>query len=120
MFAETYIPTWVSIQTKQRCISAITFVINSEHEHYVPDISLEEVAKRVIRAEGNCGSCHDYVRNTVKCLHQLGLRDSILEQLLTLIEYPSSYEYYKTLERISTSISLFLIFESFEVTVEKG
>ena len=95
MFAETYIPTWVSIQTKQRYISAITFVINSEHEHYVPDISLEEVAKRVIRAEGNCGSCHDYVRNTVKCLHQLGLRDSILEQLLTLIEYPSSYEYYK-------------------------
>ena len=90
MFAETYIPTWVSIQTKQSCISAITFVINSDHEHYVPDMALEEIAKRVIRAEGKCGSCHDYVKNTVKCLHQQGLRDSILEQLLTLIEYPTN------------------------------
>lgn len=89
MFAETYIPTWVSVQTKQQSVSAITFIINPEHEHYVPDLALEEIAQRVVRAKGKCGSCHDYVLNTVKCLHQLGLRDLILEQLLTLIEYPS-------------------------------
>lgn len=86
MFAETYIPTWVSVQTKQQSVSAITFVINPEHEHYVPDLALEDVAQRVVRAEGKCGSCLDYVQNTVKCLHQLGLRDPALEQLLTLIE----------------------------------
>jgi len=92
MFAETYIPTWVKVQTKQQSLSAITFVINSDHEHYVPDIALEEVAERVVRAEGKCGSCHDYVRKTVKCMHNLGLRDPFLEQLLTLIEYPTIYE----------------------------
>jgi cation transport protein ChaC len=92
MFAETYIPTWVSVQTDQLNVSAITFVINPEHEHYVPDLALEEVAQRVVRAEGKCGSCHDYVQNTVKCLHQLGLRDPVLEQLLTLIEYPTIAE----------------------------
>ena len=92
MFAETYIPTWVSVQTKQRNVSAITFVINPEHEHYVPDLALEDVAQRVVRAEGKCGTCHDYVQNTVKCLHQLGLRDPVLEQLLTLIEYPTIAE----------------------------
>ncbi len=86
MFAETYIPTWVSVQTKEQSVSAITFVINPEHEHYVPDLALEDVAQRVVRAEGKCGSCLDYVQNTVKCLHQLGLRDPALEQLLTLIE----------------------------------
>jgi len=92
MFAETYIPTWVSVQTKQQNVSAITFVINPEHEHYVPDLALEDVAQRVVRAEGKCGTCHDYVQNTVKCLHQLGLRDPVLEQLLTLIEYPTIAE----------------------------
>jgi len=92
MFAETYIPTWVSVQTKQRNVSAMTFVINPEHEHYVPDLALEDVAQRVVRAEGKCGTCHDYVQNTVKCLHQLGLRDPVLEQLLTLIEYPTIAE----------------------------
>ena len=92
MFAETYIPTWVSVQTNQQSVSAITFVINPKHEHYMPDIALAEVAKRVLRAEGKCGSCHDYVLNTVKYLHQLGLRDPVLDQLLTLIEYPTIAE----------------------------
>ena len=57
-------------------------------DSYVTDLDLEKVAERVVRAEGKCGSCHDYVQNTVKFLHQLGLRDPVLEQLLTLIEYP--------------------------------
>jgi len=86
MFAETYVPKWVEILTKKSKISAITFVINTKHEHYMPNLEMEEVAERVIHAEGKCGSCHDYVRNTVKQLHQFGLRDKNLEQLLTLIE----------------------------------
>ena len=89
MFAETYIPTWVSVQTKQQSVPAITFVINPEHEHYLPDLALKEVAQRVISAEGKCGSCRDYVLNTVKFLNQFRLRDPILEQLVTLIEYAS-------------------------------
>jgi len=88
MFAETYIPTWVSVKTENGDVSAITFVINTKHEHYVPDLDLEKVAERVVRAEGKCGSCHDYVQNTVKYLHLLELRDPVLEQLLTLIKDP--------------------------------
>ena len=91
MFAGTYIPTWVNVITKQGAISAVTFVINNKHEHYIPDLELEEIAERVVKAEGTCGSCHDYVQNTVKSLHQLGLRDPALEQLLTLIEYPQNF-----------------------------
>ena len=92
MFAGTYIPTWVNVTTKQGSISAVTFVINHEHEHYIPDLELEEIAERVVRAEGICGSCRDYVQNTVKSLHHLGLRDPTLEQLLTLIEYPQNFD----------------------------
>ena len=87
MFAGTYIPKWVNLTTKQGAISAITFLINHEHEHYIPNLELEEIAERVVSAEGICGTCHDYVRNTVKSLHILGLRDPSLEHLLTLIEY---------------------------------
>jgi len=86
MFAGTYIPTWVNVNTKQGDISAVTFVINHEHKHYLPNLGLKVIAERVARAEGNCGSCHDYVKNTVKCLHLLGLRDHALEDLLRFIE----------------------------------
>ena len=92
MFAGTYIPTWVNVTTNQGAISAVTFVINHEHEHYIPDLKLEEIAERVVRAEGTCGSCRDYVQNTVKSLHLLGLRDPALEQLLTLIENPQNFD----------------------------
>ena len=51
MFAGTYIPTWVNVITKQGTISAVTFVINNKHEHYIPDLELEEIAERVVRAE---------------------------------------------------------------------
>jgi len=91
MFAGTYIPTWVNVTSKQGAISAVTFVINHEHEHYIPNLELEEIVERVVRAEGTCGSCRDYVQNTVKSLHLLGLRDPALEQLLTLIEYPQKF-----------------------------
>jgi len=91
MFAGTYIPSWVNVNTKQGSISAVTFIINHEHEHYIPHIELEEIAERVVKAEGTCGSCHDYVQNTAKSLHQLGLRDPGLEQLLKLIEYPQNF-----------------------------
>ena len=88
MFAETYIPSCVCVKTENGDVYAISFVINTKHEHYVQDLDLEKIAERVVLAEGKCGSCHDYVLNTVKCLHQLELRDPVLEQLLTLIKDP--------------------------------
>ena len=91
MFAETYIPTWVSVRTEKGVVSAITFVINPAHEHYLPNLDLDTIAKRVFRAEGKCGSCLDYVRNTVNFLHQLELSDSYLEELLSLIESHQNY-----------------------------
>ena len=92
MFAGTYIPTWVNVKTKHGSVSAITFVINKKHEHYIPNLKLDKIAERVVKAEGTCGSCYDYVRNTVKSLHHLGLRDHSLEKLLKLIEYYPNYK----------------------------
>ena len=82
MFAETYIPKWIKVKTNQSYISAVTFVINNKHDHYLPNLDLNEVAERVIKAKGKRGSCQDYVKNTIKHLHKFGLRDKYLEKLL--------------------------------------
>ncbi len=87
MFAETYIPTWVRVRTKIGDVSAISFVINPAHDHYLPNLNLEAIAKRVVRAEGKCGTCLDYVQNTLRYLYKFGMRDPLLEKLLTLIEF---------------------------------
>ena len=92
MFAGTYIPTWVNVRTKHGSVPAVTFVINHKHEHYIPNLELEEIVERVVRAQGICGSCHEYVQNTVKSLNLLGLRDPYLEHLLTLIKDSLSYD----------------------------
>ncbi len=92
MFAGTYIPTWVNVRTKHGYVSAVTFVINHNHEHYIPNLELEEIVERVVRAQGICGSCHEYVQNTVKSLNLLGLRDPYLEHLLTLIKDSLSFD----------------------------
>ena len=92
MFAGTYIPTWVNVRTKLGSVPAVTFVINHKHEHYIPNLELEEIVERVVRAQGICGSCHEYVQNTVKSLNLLGLRDPYLEHLLTLIKDSLSYD----------------------------
>ncbi|GIT06823.1 MAG: hypothetical protein CM1200mP30_04530 [Pseudomonadota bacterium] len=54
-------------------ISAVTFVINNKHEHYIPDLELEEIAERVFKGLKEPGTLPDYVQNTVKSLHQFGL-----------------------------------------------
>tara|TARA_Y100001970_G_scaffold286588_1_gene409099 strand:- start:3716 stop:4384 length:669 start_codon:yes stop_codon:yes gene_type:complete len=86
MFAENYIPTWIKVKTKESNISALTFLINNKHENYVPNLGIEDIAQRVTKAKGKCGSCIDYVMNTIKHLHQSGLRDKYLEKLIKYID----------------------------------
>ena len=85
MFADTYIPKWIKVKTNRAYISAVTFVINNKHDHYLPNLEFNEVVERVVRAKGKRGSCHDYVKNTVKHLKKFGLRDKHLERLLDFI-----------------------------------
>ena len=85
MFADTYIPKWIKVKTNRAYISAVTFVINNKHDHYLPNLEFNEVVERVVRAKGKMGSCNDYVKNTLKHLKKFGLRDKHLERLLDFI-----------------------------------
>ena len=84
MFAGTYLPKWVSVERNPHPIEALTFVANQNHEHYLPPVNLEETALLVSKAKGQRGTNMDYLKNTVEILHQLDLRDAVLERILNL------------------------------------
>ena len=50
MFADTYIPQWVQVDTESGEIEALAFTSIMEHEHNLPPMPLEETAKLVFQA----------------------------------------------------------------------
>ncbi len=58
-----------------RRISALTYVINREHEQYCPNLSLLEQARIIAKASGIRGPNRDYLLATYHHLMKLGLDD---------------------------------------------
>lgn len=90
MLGDGYQPCWVKLDTARGVVHALTFVINPGHERFAGDLSLEAVAQAVAHAEGALGSNRDYLFNTLKHLHDEGLRDPALEALAEQVEQLSS------------------------------
>lgn len=66
-------------------VLAIVPLNNPEANTFIGDRSLEERAELARRARGEVGSCVDYVRNIWKCLQELGIRDSAVEDFWKLV-----------------------------------
>ncbi len=81
MLRHTYVPTYVTIETKQGPETALTFVIDPKAESYRPDISLEQAAAYVATGEGFYGSSLEYVKNLVAHLTEFGIEDDNVRQL---------------------------------------
>lgn len=81
MLRRTYIPTFVTINTKVGPETALTFVIDPKAESYYPDISLEQAATYVATGEGFYGSSFEYVKNLVAHLAEFGIEDENVRQL---------------------------------------
>lgn len=75
-----YTPQWVSIVTGGQTVEALTFVVNRDHDQfvYLPD---EEVASIIACCTGASGSNFEYLENTVRALHELGVPDPELDAL---------------------------------------
>lgn len=63
-------PRWITVQTNQGTIRAITFVMNRDSPLYVGRLSLDSVADVLAQACGHWGSCAEYLHNTVAHLEQ--------------------------------------------------
>jgi cation transport protein ChaC len=85
MLSGVYQARWVNVHTKRGPVRAVTFVINREHPLYARDVPLPVQARHIARAAGWIGSCREYLDNTIAHLDALGVRDSSLHRLQTLV-----------------------------------
>jgi len=62
-------------------VTAVTYVIDADHEQYCGGLALEEQARIIARAVGGRGPNTEYLFNTTAHLAGIGLHDSDLEWL---------------------------------------
>jgi len=62
-------------------VRALTYVVDSGHRQYAGRLAPEAIFRHVRDSHGRSGANADYVINTVRHLHGLGLRDPVLEKV---------------------------------------
>src|SRR5437660_7475121 len=80
MVVGAYDPRWIRVQSGDRTLTAITFVVRREHVQYAK-LSPDEQAAIIAQAGGAFGSCCDYLMRTRAALASHGIVDRYLEQL---------------------------------------
>lgn len=86
MLTGIYSPLWVRVSTQQRELTAVTFVVNADHEQYAGNMPRQEQARLIQAAHGKAGSCRDYLAGTVAALRDMGIEDAQLSALLELVD----------------------------------
>jgi cation transport protein ChaC len=80
MVAGSYVPTFVTIETPQGSVEAVTFEINRQSERYV-QLGLEETARLIATGRGVRGTCLEYLENVADRLDLLDLHDPAIDEL---------------------------------------
>ena len=80
MVVAAYHPRWIQVQSGDRRITALTFVVRRDHVQYAR-LSHEEETAVIAEACGAFGSSCDYLMRTRAALASHGIVDRYLEQL---------------------------------------
>jgi len=86
MIRAIYRPCLLPVHTPQGEVSALVFAANTEHADHVGELTLDEAADIIARAEGVLGSNRQYLEQLVRQLEHLGISDSYLLQLLEHVQ----------------------------------
>ena len=86
MISTAYHARWVTVRTADGPVRAIAFVANPGHVFHAGRVPPEEAARHIAFGEGELGSSREYLYNTVSHLDALGIRDSGMQALLTLVK----------------------------------
>ncbi len=78
-------PRWITVETAEGPVPALTFVINRASPLYAGRLPLEEVADVLARSCGHWGTGAEYLLNTVTHLEAKGIHDANLWQLQRLV-----------------------------------
>lgn len=86
MVTDVYKPRTLGIRLQDgRSARALCFVVERSHEQYLP-CAPDEAARLIVQGRGDGGTARDYLSSTIDHLAGLGLRDSRLETLLSLVD----------------------------------
>ena len=86
MITLAYDARWVKLHTDEGVKSGIAFVSITGHKNYAPPMSLDSEAEIIAAASGFIGPCRDYLFDTVAGLHDHGIRDKHLENLVLAVK----------------------------------
>ena len=86
MITLAYNARWVKLHTDKGLKTGIAFVSIPAHKNYAPPMSLHSEAEIIAAASGFIGPCRDYLFDTVAGLHDHGIRDKHLENLVTAVK----------------------------------
>ncbi|WP_179378780.1 gamma-glutamylcyclotransferase [Jannaschia marina] len=67
-------------------ITALAYVINTDHVQYCPHLTLEEQAQIMARAQGGRGPNHEYLTRSAAGLVELGIPDEDMAWLVTRVQ----------------------------------
>jgi len=78
----SYVPKWLTCETDQGPVTALSFVMKRSCPAYAPQISLTQQRDIIQQAHGVNGSCLDYVIETHQALQRSGIQDPKLNRLV--------------------------------------
>jgi len=78
-----YKPTFVRVRVRGgRRLAALAFVADPLHPQFVGDLSAERTARLIAQGRGQRGRNLDYLSSTIAHMHELGVRDPHLDEIL--------------------------------------
>ncbi len=86
MISGAYKTHWGNINTDNKTVKGLTFIVNRDHSRYIGRLSMEKTTSRILQGEGILGTCRNYLFNTVQCLEDLNIHDGYLDHLCKIIK----------------------------------
>lgn len=86
MWTDTYHPEWITVEVEDGFVSALTFIVSTDHLQYAGDLTISKKASYIAEASGKYGTCYEYLSQTVAKMRELGFYDTEMEELLAAVD----------------------------------
>lgn len=85
LISSAYLERQVSVSIDAGSVTALTYVVDTAHDQYRGSLSLEAQAEIIAHAVGGRGPNDEYLENTARHLHELGIADDDLDWLVARV-----------------------------------
>ncbi len=82
MVTGVYDPRWLHCQTERGPVRALAFTLSRQSANFTGLLSKRRYRKIFAESSGRYGTTLEYARETLQCLHQHGIEDRALRELL--------------------------------------